>query len=156
MRRFVALMLAPVLMLAAPAAAQPQGCLTAREAQAEQAVRHGVRLREGAWRCEALGFATGSIAAWRAAEAVLGQRFAGQTEVRRRAFVREFENGAAAELARWDGRIVSYFRHRPLGEAYCQRLADKLHETARGGWRAFQTQAARERPEIEMDHRLCR
>lgn len=154
--RAVILVLVPMLLFAAPSPAAPMGCLTDREAQAEQAVRHGVRLREGAWRCEALGFTTDTIAAWQAADAVLGQRFAAQTELRRRAFVREFEKRSETELARWNGRILGHFRHRPLGEAYCQRLAGQLQEAARGGWRAFQAQAGRERPEVAMDHKLCR
>ena len=153
--RAICLILAASILAAPSAWAKPKGCLGAREETAEQVVRHGVRLREGAQRCEALGFATGAAERWRALDAQLGEQFAAQVAVRAKAFDREFGELAEQELRNWDGRIVGYFRNRPLSQIYCGGIQTMLTEAGAKGWVGFKKQALRERGEVRMTYRIC-
>lgn len=142
---------------AAPAEAQQKrGCLTEREALAEQIIRHGVRLREGSGRCEAMGFAEGTTALWRDLEDQMAQFFRAEMDRRIRAFRREFAEHADHELLQWNGRIVAHFRHRPLDAIYCRRLSNQLAQFGATGWAAFKKQAENERGEVRMDYEVCR
>lgn len=154
--RCLALSLLCLALAAGPALAKPKGCFSGKEEVAEQVVRHGIRLREGAWRCEELGFAAQTMADWRVLDAQLAEQFAAQVAVRSKAFEREFEGQAQQQLRLWDGRIVGYFRHRPLTESYCRRLTDMLSEPRSRGWPNFKKQALAERSEVRIDYKICR
>lgn len=142
-------------VLAEPAWAKPKGCFTQREATAEEVVRHGVRLREGSQRCNELGYSALTAERWQALDAVLGEQFAGEVGIRSRAFRREFGDTAETELRLWDGRIVSYFRYRPLSGIYCRALEQMMGDAEGMGWGRFKAQALRERGEIRMQYRVC-
>jgi hypothetical protein len=153
--RALSLILAAAILTASPAWAKPKGCFTKREEIAEQVVRHGVRLREGAQRCQELGFSTETGARWRAMDDLLGEQFSTQVGVRAKAFGREFGEAAEGELRLWDGRIVSYFRHRPLSEIYCRALDEMMDEASARGFNGFKAQALRERGEVRIQYRIC-
>lgn len=142
-----------IVCLATQAVAAPRGCFTAPEHEAEQEIRHGIRLREGATECDA--WVPGLTEVWKKIDAANGNRFANQKSLRERAFAREFEKWSNTYREVWDGRIVMYFRNFPINEAHCRQLAKQLDEVLKKGYRAFKTQAALLRNEVRMDYRVC-
>ncbi len=147
--------LAACLAAAGPAAAKPKGCFSAGEARAEGLIRHSVRLREGAWRCDKMGYTTGAYARWQDLAAQFAEPMAAEVEKRARAFGREFEAEAAARMRTVDARDLQYFRYRPLTQSYCRHLDGMLAEIGRGGWGALRRQAASERTEVGAEYRRC-
>lgn len=156
MRRLLILSSILAATAADPAWAKPQRCFKAKEATAEENVRHGVRLREGAARCDSMGLTAGSNEAWQAINEAVAPQFKAQMDIRTAAFGREFESNAEQQLTHWNGRIVMHFRHRPLTAPYCQNLAANLKELRDKGWPAFIKQAKLEAGEIKMDYKICR
>ncbi len=147
-----------VLLLLLPSlesAAAPRGCFTPAEAEGSQMVRHGIRLREGAMRCQEEGFTTDTVALWRKIDKAVGSQFKTHTDRRREAFQREFEDWAAWNLSVWDGRIVHQFRYRPLSRELCTDIADMLKDINDRGWAAFAKQAAKLRNEVREDYHIC-
>lgn len=154
MRRRAAL-LTLLLLLSPQAGAEPMKCFNTKEAEAIQMVRHGIRLREGAMRCQEDGFTQDTIALWRKVDGAVGPQFKAQTDMRKAAFEREFEKWAAWNLSVWDGRIVHHFRYRPLSAELCGDLAGMLKEIDQKGWPAFAKQATKLRNEVRIDYRIC-
>ncbi|MBF0334161.1 MAG: hypothetical protein HQL40_11030 [Alphaproteobacteria bacterium] len=142
-----------IVCLATDAVAAPRGCFTVPEHQAEQEIRHGIRLREGATECDA--WVPGLTEVWRKIDQTNGNRFAAQTKLREAAFAREFESWSNTYRDVWDGRIVMYFRNYPVTDAHCRQLAKQLDEVLKKGYRAFKEQASLLRNEVRMDYRTC-
>lgn len=142
-----------------PAVVQAQtgqrGCFTAAEEKAEQVVRMGLRLREGARGCDGQPWNTHTQALWDDIDQRFGSRFAAQTNVRKNAFVREFSDDADNRLEAWNGRTVFYFRNYPLSEVYCAGIKDMLEQVQKKGWGVIQRNAAKGADAVKMDYRLC-
>lgn len=150
------LIVAAAVLLPAPGAqAKPKGCFSKAEMTAEYNIRQGVRLRESANRCEQLGLSKGTAAIWREIEQAIAPQLAAENEKRRKAFDREFEGNAQIQMQLWNGRVVNFFRHRPLTEPYCRNLEASLQQLAQGGWGAFRRLAQTERGEIRVEIRAC-
>lgn len=134
---------------------KPRGCFTKAEQNAEQMVRHGLHLREGANGCDGQPWNTGTEPIWQQINTQLGAQFAQQTQIRAAAFDREFEKDADNKLSVWNGRIVMYFRNYPLSAVYCGELKKQLDAVQKGGWGVFARQAGKAVDVIRMDYRLC-
>ncbi len=155
MYRLLALLLI-CCFLAAPASAQKaRECFSKAEETAEQNVREGLRLREGALGCDGQPWNAGTRALWEDIDRQFGPRFAAQTKVRERAFQREFADDADNRLGMWNGRIVMYFRNYPLSNLYCRDIRAMLLEMQKRGWGYFTVQAAKARDVVKMDYRPC-
>ena len=148
-----------LLALLIPDCAFAQGavrkCFTRPERQAEQMVREGLRLREGAAGCDRPPFYAQTWPLWEDINRTFGQRFAQQTQVRQRAFQREFGKTTENRLMMWDGRIVTYYRNYPLSPLYCSSLHDMLQSMQRKGWTVFTKWAKASADEVEMDYEPC-
>ncbi len=156
MRRLLILLLLVSLMpVPAQAQAAGRGCFTKAEEAAEQIVREGLRLREGARGCEGPPWNMQTLALWEEVDQRFGPRFAAQTRIRRNAFQREFSDDADNRLEMWNGRIVFHFRHYPLSEVYCAGIKDMLDQTRKKGWGVLQRSAFKGAGEVKMDYRLC-
>ncbi len=152
------LALALLLSLSPPftlALGKPRGCFTRAEQGAEEMVREGLRLREGAIGCDGPPWYAGTKPLWEEIDQRFGQRFAAQTGIRRRAFQREFAKDAENRLQMWNGRIVMHFRNYPLSETYCAGIKDVLQKMRRGGWGVFSRLAGMAKDEVKMDYRPC-
>jgi hypothetical protein len=147
------LWLSPAVAMAQ--AAKPRGCFTTAEQTAEQIVREGLRLREGARGCDGRPWRMGTASLWQDVDNQLGPRFLAQTNIRRKAFTREFKDDANNRLELWDGRIVMHFRHYPLSEIYCSEIKDVLGEAKTRGWAAIRAHASKSKEEVKMDYRPC-
>lgn len=150
-----AALIAVLLLPSAEAGAAPRNCFSPKEALAMQMVRHGIRLREGAMRCQEAGYSPGAVELWRKVDGAVGSQFKEQTDLRREAYQREFEKWAEWNLTVWDGRIVHYFRYRPLSRELCGNLSTMLKEVDEKGWKAFSKQADLLRNEVRLDYRIC-
>jgi hypothetical protein len=143
------------MMVPPPAFAKPKGCFTATEESAEQMVRQGLRLREGARGCDSEPWDAGTLPLWQQIDQQYGPQFAHQTEIRKNAFVREFSNDAENKLSEWDGRIVIYFRNYPLSDLYCGQIKSMMAAIQKGGWPAFTKQAGRSGDVVKMNYNPC-
>ncbi len=139
----------------AQAAGRPRECFTKAEESAEQIVRLGLRLREGAKGCDEPPWNMQTQGIWEQLDSQFGARFAAQTAARRRAFQREFADAADNRLEMWNGRIVMHFRHYPLSEVYCGSIKDMMQKTLGKGWGVLQKNAVKGADEVKMDYRLC-
>jgi hypothetical protein len=148
-----------VIVSLMPAVAQAQangsGCFRKAEQTAEQIVREGLRLREGARGCDGPPWNMRTLALWEEVDKRFGARFAAQTQIRQKAFQREFSDDADNRVDMWNGRIVLHFRHYPLSEVYCAGIKDMLEQTLKKGWGVLQRSAAKGAGEVEMDYRPC-
>jgi hypothetical protein len=151
----VALLVLCLTSADALAQAKPRGCFTKAEESAEQLVRGGLRLREGALGCDGPPWEAGTRPLWEQIDRQFGSRFARQTQIRQRAFEREFAKDAENRLQVWDGRIVFHYRHYPLSATYCANLKDMMEKMLRVGWAVFARQAATARDEVKMDYKPC-
>ncbi len=154
-RRAALLLLLCLLPHLALAQGRPMECFTKAEQRAEQMVREGLRLREGAIGCDGPPWRAGTRPLWDDIDRRFGGQFAAQTRVRERAFRREFAKDAENRLQMWNGRIVMHFRHYPLSETYCAGIKDVLQKMQKGGWRAFTGLAAKAKDQVKMDYRPC-
>jgi hypothetical protein len=155
---FRVLSLVPIMLVCGTLAvgqAAGSDCFTKAEQSAEQIVRHGLRLREGAQACDEPPWNLPTAPLWESIDKQFGPRFAAQTAIRKKAFMREFADDADNRLALWDARIVMHFRHYPVSDEYCAGIKDMLDETLKRGWGAFTKQAAKARDEVRMDYRPC-
>ncbi len=146
------------LMILAPlqdAWAKPKKCFTKPEQTAEQVIRLGLRLREGALTCHDKPWNRDTKAAWEKMDQTFGQRFAQQTKIREQAFSREFPKDAKTILAQWDGRTVFFYRYHPLSDVYCNSIGKLLDDINKKGWGYLTQQAAKGGDEVKMDYRQC-
>jgi hypothetical protein len=149
------MLIAGLLVAATPAPAQnakSKGCFSAAEQAAEQQVRHAIFLRESALRCEAPPFSAGTAALWSDIAQQFGDRFARQTDLRRKAYEREFPRD---DIGSWDGRVVMHFRHYPLTEGYCQDVKRLLKDVQTKGWGVFVKQSVKSKGEVLLDYKVC-
>lgn len=155
--RWPVILLLFVSLMPVPASAQAaqRGCFTKAEESAEQIVREGLRLREGARGCDAPPWSMHTQALWDDVDQRFGPRFAAQTRVRRNAFQREFSDDADNRLEMWNARIVYHFRNYPLSEVYCAGITDMLQQVQKKGWGALLRNASKGADEVKMDYRLC-
>ncbi len=153
----VSLLALSALLLAPPVPAAGKGkiCFTRAEESAEQLVRGGLRLREGATACDGAPWQADTLGLWRQVDERFGRQFKQQTDIRRAAFVREFANDAENRVQMWDGRIVLQFRNYPLSAPYCSEIKKTLQTMLKAGWGSFVKHAQRAMDEVEMDYRLC-
>jgi hypothetical protein len=149
-----------VLIVAAMVAADPaiaqvklKRCLTQSEVLTEQLVRHGIFLREGGNRCDE--YKPGTATLWKDFDAKFGQRFAQQTAKRHKMFEREFKGKATEVVTYFDGRLVTYYRHYPLGVAYCENVDKLLKDATKKGWGGFTKQAQTIQNEVILDYKVC-
>jgi hypothetical protein len=149
---FLIISLLPVPVLAQAA---PRGCFTKAEETAEQIVREGLRLREGAKGCAEAPWRQQTLSLWNSLDQRLGPQFAAQTLIRQKAFQREFSDDADNRLQMWNGRIVFYFRNYPLSEVYCAGIKDMLEQMLKKGWGALKSKAGKGADEVKMDYRPC-
>ena len=155
MKTLASLLILSMLLAVAPAQAKPRGCFTKTEETAEQVVRQGLRLREGAKLCDGDPWRVPTLRLWTAIDQQFGAQFANQTQIRKAAFQREFEKDAENHLTQWDGRIVNYFRYYPLSPEYCVSIKNILLETQKKGWGAVLLHASKSKDEVRMDYRSC-
>lgn len=156
-----ALRLALALLLLAPypaiAQTKPKSkaryCLTEVEIKAEQEIRHGIFLRESSAKCDS--WIPGIRDGWDNFAAANSQRFDAANQKRIKAFLREFAADWQNEMNRSDGRIVTYHRHFPLTQGYCDNVAKLVKELAKG-YRAFTEQAGTVQNEVIADFKVCR
>ncbi len=137
------------------ALAKPRGCFTKAEQGAEEMVRFGLRLREGARGCDADPYDEATQPMWEQIDKDLGPQMKQQTDIRRAAFVREFENDAENKLSVWDARIVFFYRNYPLSQVYCDNIKKLLTDTQKTGWNGFRKRAIIARDEIRMTYTPC-
>jgi len=134
---------------------KPKICFTPAEENAEQLVRGGLRLREGAAGCDRRPWDAGTLKLWQQVDQNFGPRFKQQTDIRRRAFEREFSKDVENQVRLWDGRTVLYFRNFPLSVAYCAEIKKTLETMLKSGWSVLVEHAQRAHEEVEMDYRPC-
>lgn len=138
------------------AAAKPKICFTKAEESAEQLVRGGLRLREGANGCDERPWSAGTAPLWKQVDEKFGPKFKQQTDIRRTAFVREFSKDVENHIQAWDGRTVLYYRNYPLSIVYCEQVKKSLNDMlGRSGWGGFQKSARLYRIPVEDDYKPC-
>jgi hypothetical protein len=135
--------------------ALPTDCFKGQEQRAEQIVRAGLRLREGAIACHAAPFFRDSYAQWQRLDEKFGQKFLEQKLIREKAFIRQFGEDPDNQLETWDARIVYHYRHHPLSTIYCDRIEYDLNLFLNKGWSLFLKQAQTGKDEVEMDFNIC-
>jgi len=159
MRRGVALAAALAFgMAVAPppqAEAKPRGCFTQAEQRAEEVVRYGLKLREGANGCDGAPWEAHTLPLWEAIDKLYGAQFKQQTDIRAKAFVREFENDAENKLTQWNARIVFYYRNYPLSPVYCAGMKKILTDIPNKPWGNFVKQAVIAHNDIRMTYVPC-
>lgn len=128
-------------------------CLTSSEVQVEQLVRHGVFLRDSSNRCDEM--TPGVDKMWKDFDTNFGVRLKQQTDRRARMFDREFKGDALKVRTYFDGRLVTYFRNRPLTVAYCTNVKTLLTDVGKGGWGTFSRQAKIVQNEVYLDYKTC-
>lgn len=138
------------------AAAKPKVCFTKAEENAEQLVRGGLRMREGAAGCDGPPWEFHTKPIWDQVDQRYGAKFKQQTDIRRRAFQREFANDVENNEREWDGRTVLHFRFYPLSVAYCTEVKTNMENMLKKGWKVFVQQAQRAADEVEMDYEKCK
>jgi len=130
-------------------------CFTQSEHTAEQIIRSGLRLREGAIGCDGPPWDFHTRKAWEQVDQQYGPRFKQETDIRRKAFQREFAKDAENNEQMWDGRTVLYFRNYPLSAPYCAEIKDSLDALLKGGWSNFAKKSKLSKDEVEADYRVC-
>ncbi|MCC7168251.1 MAG: hypothetical protein IT565_11845 [Rhodospirillales bacterium] len=162
-RLIASLILAAFVLASAPAWAQAKakgknqarGCFTKPEQAAEQQVRQGVRLREFAWRCEETPYLAKTLELWTGIDKKFGKDFAKVTETRQKAFQREFPESWKTDLEVWNGRIVLHYRHLYLSKRACVEARNQLEQIDKKGFKTFQAIAAKAKPDVIMDYKIC-
>jgi len=154
MRALIALVTA-LSLFSGSAFAKPKICFTKAEENAEMLVRGGLRLREGAAGCDGRPYEMHTQPIWDQINQKFGPKFKQQTDLRRKAFVREFANDAENRVQAWDGRTVLYFRNYPLSQVYCAQVKKSLEDFLKTGWESFAKTARLYRIQVEDDYRAC-
>ena len=159
MRRPVALL--AILTIGAAAVpvsdsiAKPRGCFSKAEQTAEEVVRYGLRLRESGRACDGAPWEAGTAPLWEAVDKQFGPQFKQQTDIRAKAFQREFENDAENKLTQWNARIVFYYRHYPLSPVYCDGIKADLEAIPKKGWANFVKRSVIAHDDIRMTYKPC-
>ena len=158
MRAAIALVTALSLSASSVCAAGPKTklCFTKAEETAEMLVRGGIRLREGAAGCDERPYELHTRPLWDQVDQKFGPKFKQQTDLRRKAFVREFAQDAENHLQAWDGRTVLYFRNYPLSPVYCVQIKKNLEDFLKTGWAKFTKTALLYRIPVQDDYQLCK
>jgi hypothetical protein len=155
-RRWLALTaIALLLVPPAEAVAKPRGCFTKAEQNAEEIVRFGLKLREGGINCDGDPWNRRTRPLWDKVSDDYDAQFRQNTDIRNKAFLREFENDAEHRLQLWNGRIVFYYRHYPLSGAYCDGIRKMLTDADKNGWVKLTKQARLARDEVRMTYEPC-
>ncbi|MBF0355690.1 MAG: hypothetical protein HQL43_10695 [Alphaproteobacteria bacterium] len=146
-----------VALLAVPslAFAKPKGCMTKAEQTVEWQIRHGIRLREFAFRCDEPPYNAGTLAIWRRIDATQTGQFQKMTDSRAKTFEREFPQTFKSYIEAWNGRIIMRYRDYYLSDIDCIQTKRQLQDIEKKGFKAFTTLSARYKPEILMDYRTC-
>lgn len=158
MKRVVASLLVGVAALCpATIAAQlaPKRCFTQKEMTAEQVVRYGLTLREGAAVCSKTPHDFKLYPLWLDIDQKLGPQFAINKGIREVAFRREFGPSALNRLEMWDGRIVFYYRYVPVTADLCKEMRDNLEAVQKGGWAQVTKRSALNRDNVQMTFKRC-
>ena len=157
MKAAIALLTAISLFASSASAAgpKPKICFTKAEENAEMLVRGGLRLREGAAGCDGRPYEMHTQPLWDQVDQKFGPKFKQQTDLRRKAFVREFATDVENHVQAWDGRTVLYFRNYPLSQVYCVQIKKNLQDFLKTGWAGFITTAHLFRIQVEDDYRVC-
>jgi len=157
MKAAVTLLLVASLLAEPAFAAGPKKkvCFTKAEENAEQIVRGGLRLREGATGCDDRPWEMHTKPLWDQVDQRFGPKFKQQTDIRRTAFVREFAGNAENQVQAWDGRTVLYFRNYPLSVPYCTEIKQSLQDMLKKGWGSFIARAHLYRIPVEDDYQPC-
>lgn len=157
MKTCVTLLVAASLLANAASAAgpKPKICFTKAEQDAEQIVRNGIRLREGAAGCDERPWDMRTQPLWDQVDKQFGARFKQQTDIRRKAFQREFSKDVENQERAWDGRTVFYYRHYPLSAPYCAEVKQNLQDLLKKGWATFVARARLYRIPVEDDYKNC-
>ena len=150
-----ALSLAAGSVEAAGGGGKPKICFTAAEENAEQLVRGGLRLREGAAACDGRPYEMHTQPLWDRIDQKFGPKFKQQTDIRRGAFVREFSKDVENNERAWDGRTVLYFRNYPLSPVYCAQIKKNLEDMLKTGWNGFAKTARLYRIPVQDDYKSC-
>lgn len=155
-RRILAALLGlAVLAPTGPARAKPKTCFTPAEIAAEQQVRHGLRLREGARICSEPPYDLKLLGLWQEIDTQFGPRFARQKTIREQAFRREFGQDTYNRLEMWDGRVVMHYRNNWASPEFCGDISKTLNDMKTKGWSVFSKRAAKAKPEVTVDFRPC-
>jgi hypothetical protein len=136
-------------------AGKPRECFTKPEHEAEQQVRQGIRLREWSAICDIEPFKAGTWPLWSKIDNKFGKDFAKVTESRAKAFEREFPETWKQQIEVWNGRIVLHWRNRSLLPRNCTELKKQLEQIDKKGFSAFKAIAAKTKPEVRMDYKIC-
>lgn len=134
---------------------KPKICFTQAEQAAEQVVRAGLRLREGAAGCDERPWDQHTQPLWDQADKQFGPKFKQQTDIRRKAFQREFSKDVENQEKAWDGRTVFYYRHYPLSMPYCAEVKQNIQDLLKKGWAPFVARARLYRIPVEDDYKSC-
>jgi hypothetical protein len=134
---------------------KPKICFTKAEENAEQIVRAGLRLREGAAGCDERPWDMHTQPLWDRVDKQFGPRFKQQTDIRGKAFQREFSKDVENQERAWDGRTVLYFRNYPLSVPYCTEVKQNLDDLLKKGWASFVARARLYRIPVEDDYQSC-
>ena len=137
------------------AGAKPKVCFTKAEESAEQIVRGGLRLREGAAGCDDRPWDMHTQPLWEKVDKQFGPRFKQQTDIRRKAFQREFAKDVESEERAWDGRTVLYFRNYPLSVPYCAEVKKNLDDLLKKGWPNFVASTRLYRIPVKDNYKMC-
>lgn len=153
--QIIAVVTAASLFSSSAVAAKPKICFTKAEEGAEMLVRGGLRLREGAAGCDGRPYDMHTQPLWDQIDQKFGPKFKQQTDLRRKAFEREFSKDVENNVQAWDGRTVLYFRNYPLSQVYCVQIKKNLEDFLKTGWGSFAKTAKLYRIEVQDDYKLC-
>lgn len=157
MRRGLRILLA--FLLAAgwggDALAKPKNCITSAEQTVEWQVRHALRLREFAWRCDEKPHHAGTWEIWSRIDQKNAAQFQKMKDARAKVFEREFPEKHKVYLENWNGRIIMRYREYYLSDIDCKQTKKQLEDIDKKGFNAFTKMSARYKPEVLMDYRVC-
>jgi len=140
--------------MAVPAfAADPPHCLKPAEVTTEQAVRHGIFLRETSTLCDAM--VPGSAQLWRDFNQSAGDRLKKQTDAHNKWIQRQYGDDWKQAADFYDGRLVSSLRHYQINQPFCEDVKKLLDANKAKGWASFTRQAKVLQDEVTLDFKLC-
>ncbi|MBF0270051.1 MAG: hypothetical protein HQL44_15820 [Alphaproteobacteria bacterium] len=149
------LILILLLLQASPAFAKPKNCMTRAEQTSEWQIRHAIRLREFAWRCDEPPYSAGTLEIWKRIDEKNAAQFKKMTDARAKVFEREFPTQHKTYLENWNGRIIIRYRDYYLSNIDCAQTKQQLLDIDKKGFGAFTKMAGKYKPEVLMDYRIC-
>jgi hypothetical protein len=154
MRRL--LLLALILLASgSDAQAKPKNCITKAEQTVEWQIRHAIRLREFAWRCDEKPYSAGTLDIWKRVDEKNAAKFQQMRDSRAKVFEREFPEKHKTYIENWNGRIIIRYRDYYLSDIDCKQTKKQLQDIDKNGFNSFTKLAARYKPEVLMDYRIC-